>query len=483
MTKKIRGLFMIERVWLVGLLLGACAMAADVSSESPVTFHKDVLPILQRHCQTCHRPGNIAPMSFLTYQSTRPWAKAMKSAVLSRKMPPWSADPRYGHFSNDPSLQQNELDAISKWADSGALPGDEKDAPPALEWAANGWTAQPDIVLKGLPYTVPARPKNNVIEWFTLTTPSGFTKDAWVTSVEIKPSELGVTHHICISFVPHRPGTVYNTFLWSDKQRDESGVEVAPSERKFALPTADGKGLAVPAGVRSRRPPNSTEAGADNVDGVGLGFTCYVPGRALSDFRPFHAALLVPAGYDVNWTIHYTPNGTELTDRPEIGMTIAKTEPEHLLIESFGGTDPSQFAIPPNDGNYAPAPSLTTFLTDAELVWMSPHMHLRGKDMTYKLIFPDGREQIVLDVPHYDFNWQLGYYLAQPIKIPKGTQLMVTGHYDNSTNNKFNPDPNRTVYQGNMTWEEMYAPFFTIIVDKSVNPGKALKSPFAVGGA
>ena len=461
------------------LLSGCYLVAADPS----ITFHKDVFPILQEHCQTCHRPGNIAPMSFLSYESTRPWAKAMKAAVLSRKMPPWSADPNVGHFSNDPSLKPRELEIISKWADNGAPAGDVKDAPPPIQWPGNGWTTQPDIVLQGVPYAVPAHSKNDVVEWMTLTTPTGFTKDMWVTSVEIKPSELAVTHHICVSFVPHRPSAAYNTLLWVDKQRDDAGVEVPPAERKFALPTADGKGIAIPDSVRKAARRSGTNGAGDNVGAVGIGFTCYVPGRALSDFRPYHAALLVPAGYDMNWTIHYTPTGTELTDRPEIGLTVANTEPEHLLIESFGGTDPSKFAIPANEGNYAPAPSEATFLVDAELVWMSPHMHLRGKDMKYILVFPDGKEQVVLNVPHYDFNWQLGYSLAEPIKVPKGTKLIVSGHYDNSTNNKFNPDPNQTVYQGNMTWEEMFAPFFSIIVDKSVNPASVLSIPFAVGGA
>jgi len=471
-----------KRFWLAGFLFGGCAFGADPSGGASITFNKDVLPILQRNCQTCHRPGSIAPMSFLTYESTRPWAKAMKAAVVTRKMPPWFADPQYGHYANDPSLKRSEIETIGKWADSGAPQGDSKDAPSPIQWPASGWTTNPDITLKGVPYTVPAAPARNVIEWMTLTTPTGFSKDTWVTSVEIKPSELGVTHHICVSFVPHRPETVYNTLLWVDKQRDEAGVEVPPAERQFARPTADGKGLPLPARVRNNAPPSAAAArsGADSVGGVGLGFTCYVPGRALSDFRPFHAALLIPAGFDVNWTIHYTPNGTELTDRPEVGLTIAKEQPERLLIESFGGTDPSRFAIPPNDGNYAPAPSEVTFLEDAELVWMSPHMHLRGKDMTYKLVFPDGTEQVVLNVPRYDFNWQLGYELAQPIKVPKGTKLLVVGHYDNSVNNKFNPDPTRTVYQGNMTWEEMFAPFFTITVDKSVNPAKVLKAPFAL---
>jgi hypothetical protein len=461
---------MSQRLWMSALLLGAGAFAAE-NARAPVTFNKDVLPILQQHCQSCHRPGNIAPMSFLSYESTRPWAKAMKAAVLTRKMPPWFADPQYGHYANDPSLSRADSDTIARWADGGAPQGDPKDAPAPIQWAANGWSTKPDVVLKGVPYTVPAAPTKNVIEWMTLTTPTGFTKDTWVTSVEIKPSELGVTHHICVSFVPHRQIADYNKLLWVDKQRDGAGVEVAPEERRAALPTADGKGVDIPKDLARATVAEATA-------GVGLGFTCYVPGRALSDFRQFHAGLLIPAGFDLAWTIHYTPNGTELTDRPEIGLTISEKAPERQLIESFGGTDPAKFAIPPNDGNYGPTPSETTFLADAELVWMSPHMHLRGKDMLYKLVFPDGTEKVVLNVPRYDFNWQLGYELAQPIQVPKGTKLLVYGHYDNSVNNKFNPDPNRTVYQGNMTWEEMFAPFFAITVDKSANPRTVVRTPF-----
>jgi hypothetical protein len=455
-----------------GLLLGA-----DTTSSANATFTKDVLPILQKNCQECHRPNNIAPMSFLTYEATRPWAKAMKAAVASRKMPPWFADPSYSHFSNDRSLKQSDIDVIAKWADSGAPQGDPKDAPAPVKWAENGWTAQPDMVLKGMPYTVPAKPKNDVIEWMSLITPSGITQDTWVTSIEIKPSELAVTHHICVSFVPHRPNVKYNTLLWVDKQRDDAGVEVAPAERRLAVPTADGKGIEIPKRVLESR---SSAAGSDG-GGVGIGFTCYVPGRALSDFRPFGAALKIPAGYDVSWTIHYTPNGTELTDKPEVGLTIAKDSPQRLLVESGIGTDSTNFAIPPYAANYQADPGEFTFLVDAKLHWMSPHMHLRGKDMMYKLIFPDGREQIVLNVPKYDFNWQLGYDLAEPIAVPKGTKLVVIAHYDNSPNNKFNPDPSRTVYNGNMTWEEMFSPFFAITVDKSVDPTKAIKAPRVTG--
>src|SRR5262249_33288054 len=144
-----------QRFWVAGLLVGGYLFGAEASMAQTVTFNKDVLPILQRNCQTYHRPGNIAPMSLLTYESARPWAKAMKAAVLARKMPPWSADPQYGHFANDPSLKQSEIDMIAKWADSGAPQGDAKDAPPPLEWPENGWTTKPDLILNGVPYTVP----------------------------------------------------------------------------------------------------------------------------------------------------------------------------------------------------------------------------------------------------------------------------------------------------------------------------------------
>jgi hypothetical protein len=410
-------------------------------------------------------------MSLLTYENARPWAKSMKTAVMSRKMPPWFADPQYGHFSNDRSMKQEDIDTIVQWVDGGAVQGEPQDAPPALQWPENGWTTQPDIVLKGIPYTVPAAPPRNVIEWMTVTTPSGFTKDAWITSVEIKPSELGVTHHICVSFVPHRSDTVYNALLWVDKQRDGTGAEVAPSARKILGPTADGKGRELGRTAENVNPNTGTTINTEQ------NISCYVPGRSLSDFRPYHAALLVPAGYDVMWNIHYTPNGVEVTDRPEVGLTFAKETPQRWLIETGNTTDPAKLVIPPNASNYAPEPAEFTFLADAELHWLSPHMHVRGKDMTYKLVFPDGTERVVLNVPHYDFNWQLGYDLAEPIKIPKGTKMVVVAHYDNSPNNKFNPDPNRTVYFGNMTWEEMFTPFFSITVDKSVDPKKAVKAP------
>jgi hypothetical protein len=236
-------------------LLGA-ALAAD----TPVTFHKDVLPILQKNCQSCHRPGQIAPMSFLSYESTRPWAKAMKTAVATRKMPPWFADPQFGHFANDRSLKSNEIDVIARWADAGAPEGNAKDAPLPVKWPEDGWDIQPDLIVYGPESKVPAHPKNDVIEWRFITVPSGITQDTWITSMEIRPSEPSITHHICVYFKPHTDDVQYNTPVWADRPRDDNGS---------ALPSA--------AGVNGRGIPPSVTGGTNGIEG------CYVPGQRTQD--------------------------------------------------------------------------------------------------------------------------------------------------------------------------------------------------------
>jgi hypothetical protein len=438
---------------ITGLLLLGTGVVFGQAPASP-TFSKDVLPILEKNCQSCHRPGQVAPMSFLDYESARPWAKAMKLAVVTRKMPPWFADPKVGHFTNDRALNQSDIDTIAKWADLGAPVGDPKDAPPPVKWPVDGWQIQPDIVVNGPETFVPAHPKNNVIEWNYVIVPSGITEDTWVTSMEIRPSELGVTHHICVLFKPHTPDVVYNKPVWYDRERDDTGT---------AVPAA--------AGVNGRGIPQSITAGSNGIEG------CYVPGQFTQDYRTHNAAKLIKAGTDVVFQVHYTPNGKDVTDRPRIGFTVAKAPPQRVYV-SLGMSAPSdakRFAIPPNEGNWESPAAEAEFAEDVELVWMFPHMHVRGKDMTYRLIYPDGRTETILNVPRYDFNWQLGYDLAQPIKVPKGTRLVVTAHFDNSVNNKFNPDPNRTVYYGDMTWEEMMYPFYSVIVDKGVDPRKVIK--------
>jgi len=443
-----------KHAFCLSLLFAGVLSAAD----PPVTFNKDVLPILQKKCQSCHRPGSIAPMSFLSYQETRPWAKAIKAAVLARKMPPWFADPRYGHFSNDHSLSRAELDTISRWADTGAAEGDSKDAPRPVKWA-EGWQVQPDVIVQGPAYDVPANARNNVVEWISVTVPSGFTKDTWITSVQIKPEHPAVAHHICLGFNRHTPDVKYFDPVWMDKPRDEEGSVLPDKGPTFGPATPGGR-------FRS------------------MAEDCYLPGNPVADYREFQAAKLIPAGSDITLNLHYTPNGTAVTDHVQLGFTIAPEAPakRYVSLSTSAPTSPRVFAIPPNDPNWQSPPAEVTFTEDCELVYMMPHMHVRGKDMTYTLIYPDGRKEVVLSVPNYDFNWQLGY--TTNVKVPKGTKLHVDAHYDNSVNNKWNPNPNRTVYYGEMTWEEMMFPFFGVLIDRNADPTKVISSSGPrVGGA
>ena len=426
------------------LMPGGAAMAAEVSSGP--TFNKDVVPVLQKNCQTCHRPGQIAPMSFLDYTSTRPWAKAMKAAVESRKMPPWFADHQFGEFQNDRTLPQKDIDIITKWADAGAPEGDAKDAPPPLQWPSEGWQIRPDIIIDGPEFKVPAK---GIIEWTNIMVPSGLTKDTWITSMELLPGDRSVTHHICVAFKPHTPDVAYYVPTWTDKVRDADGSEL-PETRQQVTPSGT----------------NDT-----------LQF-CYVPGTQFQDYRPFGAGKLVPAGTDIQFRLHYTANGKDVIDRPRLGLTVAKEAPQRQYVNFVinSAQEPAVFAIPPNDGNWQAPISEATFLEDVDLVWAMAHMHVRGKDMTYKLTYPDGSVETILSIQNYDYNWQLGYQF-KPIRLPRGTKLTVIAHYDNSAGNRSNPDPNRTVYWGDQAWEEMMSPFFAVIAGRNVDANKILKTP------
>src|SRR5215475_14234911 len=218
------------------LIVIAVPIAMGQTPAAAVTFNKDVLPILQKNCQGCHRPGQIAPMSLLTYKDARPWAKALKNAVVTRTMPPWFADPNYGHFLNERSLKQTEIDTIAKWVDAGAPEGDAKDAPPPTRWAEGGWQINPDYIVEGPTYDVPAK---GIVEWTWFVVPGGFTKDTWVTSIEVLPSQLAVTHHVCLSYVQHTPGIEYfKPVLPRAIQRDENGNEIRTAAGQRGSPPA-----------------------------------------------------------------------------------------------------------------------------------------------------------------------------------------------------------------------------------------------------
>jgi len=384
-------------------------------------------------------------------------------------MPPWFADPAYGPYLNDRSLSAKEIDTINRWVDAGAPEGSASDAPPPVQWP-EGWLIKPDIVVDGPTTDVPASTKNNVVEWMTVIMPTGFTKDTWVTSVQIRPEFPSVTHHICISYVPHNPDYKYGVAYWADKERDEDGSALPDKGPTFlgsgTVRSSDDDPAPLKTSTGARRQP---PAGAED---------CYLPGNFAADYRAVNAAKLIPAGSDITFNLHYTPNGAAVTDHVKVAFTVRDTPPAKRYVSflTTSPTDPKRFAIPPNTANWESPPAEVTFLRDAELVYLMPHMHARGKDMTYRLEYPDGRKQVVLSVPRYDFNWQLGYYTS--IHVPKGTRMVIDAHFDNSVGNRSNPNPNRTVYYGSMTWEEMMNPFYGVIVDADVDPRSIVRSKY-----
>jgi hypothetical protein len=461
------------RLTLASLAVAAIATAAD--QPSPVTFTKDVLPILQKNCQSCHRPGQVAPMSLLSYQETRPWARAIKNAVTLKKMPPWFADPAYGHFTNDRSLNQRDIDILAKWADTGAPEGDPHAAPPPVQWPHDGWTIQPEVVMALPPHDVPAK---GVLEWELIAFPAPFKGDTWLTSMEILPGDASVVHHICFSFEKHRPTTQYNRYEWVHVPRDTSGNPTPGNSGFGDLPNMMTAVRDVGSTDVTLTPGRPTLRQTNDF--------CFIPGNSVDDYRDWNAGKLVPAGSDIIFSLHYTANGKATVDRTKIGFTVAKTAPKKKFVVQGAGEDtpviaPSaanaravfasaynpDFAIPPNDGNYLAPPMEIAFLKDVELVRLRPHAHVRGKSAQYKITYPDGREEIVLNVPHYDFNWQLAYGMA--LELPKGSRMRFEFRYDNSAGNKNNPDPNRWVYQGFQSWEEMMAPNVGFIVDRDAD--------------
>jgi hypothetical protein len=439
------------------------------AAAGQVTFNRNVVPILQKHCQSCHRPGQTAPMSLLTYEDARPWAKAIKNVVASRKMPPWFADPQYGHFANDSSLSRAEIDTLVSWANDGALEGDPQDLVSPVLWPKGGWQIRPDAVVSLPPYRVPAK---GIVEWIYVRVPSGFVKDTWVTSIEILPGDPSVLHHAGVFVSPHlRNDAKYGEPFWSEVKRDEAGV--ASAGQAFG-------------GASFVRGPGEPVPG-DPLAGISATVAFYVPGSRAVDYRVHRAAQLIPAHTDLVVQLHYTPNGKDVTNITRIGFTLAKEPPLRRFI-TYSPQPPSisnrdVFRIPAGDPNWKSPPVDGVFHADAELVWFLPHMHLRGKDMTYTVTYPDGRSEIVLSVPKYDFAWQLGYDAASPIRVTKGTRLHVDAHYDNSANNMANPDPSRDVYGGTQTWEEMMVPFFGVVVDVRVDPRKVMTLPGQVGVA
>ena len=410
---------------LAFIFVNSAAFAASVPAQ--VTFHKDVESILQNKCQECHRPGEIAPFSLLTYQQARPWAKAIRSDVIAKTMPPWFADPGFGHFSNDRSLTRQEIETISAWVDGGSKEGDPKDAPKSKEFV-DGWNIPtPDAVVSMKePFQIPAQGE---VQYQYIVMPTGFTEDKWIQAVEARPSDRSVVHHIVV-------------FIRDPKSKwlraAEPGIPFTP-----------------PGGGKDF---NNTAGGGSDI------LMIYTPGMVPENWRP-GLGKMIKAGSDLVFQIHYTTSGKATSDLSKIGLVFAKEPPKERAYTLAASN--LSFKIPPQDPNFE-VEARQVFPNSAEVLSFFPHMHLRGKSFEYKAVYPDGRTETLLKVPKYDFFWQLDYKLEKPLMLPPGTRIECTALFDNSPNNKHNPDPSSEVRFGEQSREEMMFGFFDVVIPANI---------------
>ncbi|MFN0084740.1 MAG: c-type cytochrome [Blastocatellia bacterium] len=407
------------------LTAGVFLLIESGKSAAAVTYNADVAPIIQKNCQSCHRPGEVAPMSLRSYKEVRPWAKSIREAVTSRAMPPWFADPKHGEFSNDCRLSQQEIDTIAAWVEGGAKEGDPGDLRPNPTFAEGWQIGKPDVVLPmTVEYDIPAE---GTIPYKYFAVPTHFTEDRYVQFAEIRQGDRAHVHHVIVSV-----------------RYPESGD----------LPPA---GEINPAALGSIR-RNSGDRPA-NSDGRLVG---WAPGEAPLVLRAGQAKL-IKKGSVLVFQVHYTTNGEPGRDRSSVGLIFSKVPVEKRVITA--GAVQSSFVIPAGAANHE-VTSEFAFKEDSHIDSLHPHMHMRGKDFKYTLVYPDGTSKILLSVPRWDFGWQLTYVLKEELFAPKGSKLVCVAHYDNSIHNKFNPDPSKEVRWGDQTWEEMMIGYVDFTLDK-----------------
>ena len=412
-------------LFTIGVLSGIVTQAQQpptrVVAASTPTFTRDVAPILFNHCAECHRPGEIAPMSLLTFDQARPYATAIAQAVRRGTMPPWHADAPAGTFQNERILNERDRQILIDWAGDGAPRGEVKDlpAPPSF---TEGWTlGQPDVVFEmDGEYAVPA---SGEIAYQNFYIPTSFTETKWVQSFEVRPGDRSVVHHVLVRHRA-RPRTTGDALVQPNKAH--TGSPSAPSE--------------------ARRPIS-----ADLADAPSRLVATYAPGTN-PQRAPRGTAFRLDPGGALQLQIHYTTTGRATTDRTKVGIIFLKEPPrQELLAEQFLNR---QLKLPAGAADVAVSTDLE-FLQDAAVWGLFPHTHLRGKKWHYTLQLPNGEVRTILSVPTYDFNWQTYYMFKEPLQVPKGSRLISTAWYDNSRANKANPDPTKEVTWGDQTWEEM----------------------------
>ena len=411
-------------------------------AQGGVTFTSDVAPILYGHCVSCHHPNDIAPMSLLTYKDARPWAAAIRQAVLTRQMPPWKADPHFGKWANDPTLSTAQIATIEEWVKNGAPEGDPS-ALPTPPVFTDGWRiGKPDAVV-----TIPTQhlQDSGPDEYAYVTVPSNFTEDKWVVAAELRPGNRQVVHHAHVFVIEPKdakteasteknPAVAYRNWLLEKRGTLEY--------MRADAPVID-NGCAVD--------DNGAFPGEKQTDLSNL-LSSYLPGRA-PDVYPAGTARLIPAGSKLHFQIHYShTTGKADTDASSVGFIFADRPPKEVARRI--DLSNNMFRIPPQDPNHE-VTECHTFAKDIYVTSLTPHMHFRGKSMRIEASYPDGRKETLLWVPDYNFNWQITYRAAQPVFLPKGTRVIITARFDNSANNPLNPDPTKAIRFGAASETEM----------------------------
>ena len=425
------------------------------ASNEIATFAKDVAPIVFKNCAECHRPGEAAPMSLLTYKDARPWAKSIREKVVNRQMPPWHADPRHGEFRNDRRLTEAEIATIVNWVDNGAKEGDARHLPPAPTFAEGWGIGQPDLVLQ-MPeeFTLEASGPD---EYQNFEIATNFNEDRWVQAVEARPGNRRIVHHILALIKPPAdPNAPKLTKEEADKQRALQEKESIYYREGFlqrvkADAPVHNNGCELPNGGSGRQFDTSKRHTLPPV------LTLFAPGRDVNNWEP-GTARLIPAGSKLTLQVHYSKaTGKVEKDRSSIGIVFAKAPPSRVLMSEM--VHNSYLKIDPGAERHRVTACWTT-PKEFQLTAIMPHMHMRGAAMEVKLVYPEGRSEVVLNVPSYDFAWQTNYSLKRPLTVPKGATFLITGHFDNSSKNRYNPDPLKAVRWGEPTYDEMLACFF-----------------------
>jgi hypothetical protein len=437
------------------LLTGSAFIGTGrAGAASRETTFNDVAPIFFNKCTECHRPGEIAPMSLLSYKEARPWARSIREKVMSREMPPWHADPSHGEFANDRSLTKKELDTIAAWVDGGAKEGNPRDAAAAPAYV-DGWSiGKPDLVLT-MPREVTVEATGpDEYQYFMVPVP--FNEDRYIQAVEVRPGNRKVVHHIVVFAQPPptktpQPNPASNVDATSGAIASDSTLyrDGKVERTKPDAPVFD-DGCSLPNGGGGVRRDVSR---IEPVPGI---LAEYLPGNRGMVLEP-GSAKRIAGGSTLIFQVHYAKStGAVQKDRSSVGLIFARSQPDKVIDTKlvFNG----YFRIPPGAASHR-ATACWSLPSDAEIISLTPHMHVRGKAMEIRAIHPDGKSEVLLNVPAYKFSWQTIYRLKRPQHLPKGTRIAVTTLFDNSPGNKYNPDPTRAVRWGEPTYDEMLALF------------------------